>query len=197
MTTEAPVTDTATATPPQPLRLNLGCGNKRKPGFLGVDRYPCEAADMLADLSQRLPFATSSVAEVWSDNVIEHIPDLTAFMAEVHRVCMDGARVTLITPHFTSASSWRDPTHVHHLSYFSMHHFAKAGVAHYTGGGYEVERVKLSFGGGLGLIGRLICAISPRAYEDKWCFLFRASTLTYHLVVRKPAMAGVGGTGAA
>ena len=167
------------------IRLNLGCGNKRREGFLGVDRFPCEAADVIGDLAGRLPFADTSVDEVWADNVIEHIADLGALMAEVHRICRDGALVTFITPHFTSASSWRDPTHVHHLSYFSMHHFEKKGVAHYTGGGFKVERVKLSFRGGLGLIGRLICALSPRAYEEKWCFLFRASTITYFLRVAK------------
>ena len=167
------------------IRLNLGCGNKRRDGFVGVDRFPCAAADVIADLSKPLPFPDNSVAEVWADNVIEHVFDLGALMAEVHRVCRHDALVTLITPHFTSASSWRDPTHVHHLSYFSMHHFEKSGVAHYTGGGFEVTRVKLSFGGGLGLLGRLICAISPRAYEEKWCFLFRASTLTYFLRVKK------------
>lgn len=169
----------------QPLRLNLGCGNKRREGFVGVDRFPCDAADIVADISQKLPFPDGSVAEIWADNVIEHIMDLPALMGEIHRVCKDGAQVTLITPHFTSASSWRDPTHVHHLSYFSMHHFEKSGVAHYTGGGFKVEHVKLSFGGGLGLIGRLICHLSPRLYEDKWCFIFRASTLTYRLRIKK------------
>ena len=173
--------------PDSPIRLNMGCGNKRRKGFIGVDRFPCEAVDVIADLTGRLPFADASVDEVWADNVIEHIPDLGALMTEINRVCRDNAAVTLITPHFTSLSSWRDPTHVHHLSYFSMHHFEKSGVAHYTGGGFLVTRVKLSFGGGLGLIGRLICAISPRTYEEKWCFLFRASTLTYFLRVKKSA----------
>lgn len=163
------------------IQINLGCGNKRMVGYIGVDRYPCAAADVIADLSKRLPFKDDSVSSVWADNLIEHIADLSHLMAEIHRVCRHDAIITLMTPHFTSASSWRDPTHVHHLSYFSMHHFAKDATAHYTGGGFTVTRVKLSFGGGLGLLGRLICAISPRAYEEKWCFIFRASTLTYFL----------------
>jgi hypothetical protein len=32
------------------MKLNLGCGNKKKPGFLGVDAFPCEAAEILCDL---------------------------------------------------------------------------------------------------------------------------------------------------
>ncbi len=173
------------------LRLNLGCGNKAKPGFIGVDRFHCSAAQVVATLTGRLPFADSSVDAIWADNVIEHIPDLPALMAELHRVCRDGARITLITPHFTSLSSWRDPTHVHHLSYFSLDHFLKPAVAHYMGGGFAMAEKRLSFGGGIGLLGRLVFAISPAWYEEKWCFVLRASTLRFDLtVVKTPEKSG-------
>ena len=108
-------------------------------------------------------------------------------MKEIHRVCCDGAIVTVITPHFASASSWRDPTHLHHLSYFSMDHFERLGVAHYTGGGFRVVRRKLSFGGIFGTIARLIFMVSAVEYEKNWCFIFRPSTLTFVLKVVKGA----------
>lgn len=117
------------------MKLNLGCGNNRKQDFVGVDFAPCDAADILADLTGTLPFTESSIDEIWLDNVIEHIQDIPKLMRELHRICRDGAIITLITPHFASADSWRDPTHVHHLSFFSMDHFQRQGVAHYTGGG--------------------------------------------------------------
>lgn len=170
------------------IRLNLGCGNKRIDGFLGVDRYPCAGADIVADVAALLPFADSSVDSVWADNVIEHISDIPALMSEVHRVCRHGADVTLITPHYTSISSWNDPTHVHHLSYFSMDHFSREAVAHYTGGGFEVVARKLSFPGGVfGLIGRVAFSLSPKWWESRLSFLFRASTLRFVLRVVKPA----------
>ena len=168
------------------MRLNLGCGNKRRDGFVGVDLYPCEAAEVRADITGALPFKDDSIQAVHLDNVIEHIPDISKIMAEIARICTNGAEVTMITPHFTSLASWRDPTHVHHLSYFSFDHFAKADVAHYTGGGFEIAERKLSFGGGLmGLMGRFLCWMSPKAYERKWCFIFRASTLRFTLRVAK------------
>ncbi|MBV9469623.1 MAG: methyltransferase domain-containing protein [Abitibacteriaceae bacterium] len=168
------------------MKLNLGCGNKRMPGFIGVDLYPCEAADILCDITGRLPFRDSSIDEIYLDNVIEHIRDIPALMKEVVRVSKNGAQMTIITPHLTSLSSWRDPTHVHHLSYFSFDHFEKASVTHYVGGGLKVVGRKLSFGGGvLGLTGRLIFTLSPKKYEEKYCFIFRASTLTFYLKVTK------------
>lgn len=172
---------------PGELRLNLGCGGKRLDGFVGVDRYPTPAVDVLADLGATLPFADGSVAEVMLDNVIEHMPDIPALMREMHRICRHDARIVIRTPHFTSLSSWRDPTHLHHLSYFSMDHFERPGVAHYTsaGRGFEVIARRLSFGGLMGQIGRLIFSLSPLAYEKHWCFVFRASTLSFTVRVIK------------
>jgi len=168
------------------MKLNLGCGNKRKEGFIGVDKFQCDAVDQLADLNKPLPFDESSIEEIWMDNVIEHVQDIPAIMAEVYRICENDAKVTILTPHFSSLSSWVDPTHLHHLSYFSMDHFERQKVSHYTGGGFKVTSRKLSFGGGLmGLMGRLFFKINAKNYESKWCFIFRASTLRFELTVSK------------
>jgi len=168
------------------MKLNLGCGNKRKEGFLGVDKFPCDAVDKIADLTIDLPFDDDSVSEIWMDNIIEHIPDIPSLMQEIHRISKNDALVTIITPHYTSLASWRDPTHIHHLCYFSMDHFEKEEVKHYTGGGFTITHRKLSFAGGvMGLLGRLIFSLSPKAYEKKWSFIFRASTLKFILKINK------------
>jgi SAM-dependent methyltransferase len=170
------------------MKLNLGCGNKIIDGFLGVDRYRCDAAGVLCDITKSIPFADSSIEEIYLDNVIEHIPDIPSLMCEIFRIAEPGAKVTIITPHFTSLASWNDPTHLHHLTFFSFDHFTKKSVAHYIGGGFEIIRRRLSFGGGiLGLLGRLIFSISPDIYERKFCFIFRASTLMCELqVIKQP-----------
>lgn len=168
----------------RPVCLNLGCGNKAVAGYLGVDRYPCAAANVLCDLSRPLPFRDNSVDGFLLDNVIEHVYDIPALMMEIARTGKQGAKVIVITPHFTSLSSWKDPTHVHHLSYFSFDHFGKDSVSHYVGRGLRVVSRRLSFGGGiLGLIGRMLFALSPEHYEKKYCFIFRASTLHFELEV--------------
>lgn len=177
----------------QAIRLNLGCGNKRKDGFVGIDRFPCAAVDLVADITSPLPFEGSSVDAVWADNLIEHVSDIPALMQEIHRVCRHGAEVTIITPHYTSIASWNDPTHVHHLSYFSMDHFSREAVVHYTGGGFEVAARRLSFPGGLlGLLGRLAFRVSPKWWESRLSFVFRASTLRFRLKVVKTSPAASG-----
>lgn len=163
------------------MKLNLGCGNKSVPGFTGVDKYHCEAVEIIADIEKRLPFDDETIEEVIMDNVIEHIFDIPKLISEISRICLKGATVTIFTPHFASHASWRDPTHIHHLSYFSMDHLEKSSVSHYMSNGFKVIDRKLSFGGVMGNIGRLIFKISPRYYESNWCFIFRPSTLMFKL----------------
>jgi hypothetical protein len=168
------------------VKLNLGCGNQVVPDFVGVDRFPCSGARVLCDLSAHLPFRTGSVDELRLDNVLEHVVDPVLLMSEVARIGREGARVSVRTPHFSAQASWRDPTHIHHLSYFSMDHFEKPSTRHYAGAGLRVTSRRLSFGGGpLGLIGRLLFALSPGAWEKQFSFVFRASTLSFELAVCK------------
>jgi SAM-dependent methyltransferase len=168
------------------MKLNLGCGNKKLEGYLGVDRHPCEAAGVLCDLTRRLPFADGSVEGVHMDNFIEHVLDIPALLGEVVRICRPGARVVMTTPHYSSAASWRNPTHVHHLSWYSFDYVSQEKHKHYLGEGLRLVDRKLSFGGGvLGNLGRLLFKISPAAWEAKYCFLLRASTLTFEMEVEK------------
>ena len=178
------------ATLTNPTRINLGCGNKRLEGFIGADRFRCSGADLLCDITRSLPFHDDSVDEYLLDNLIEHVLDIPALMAEIVRTARNGASVAIITPHFSSLSSWKDPTHIHHLSYFSFDHFEKLSTRHYVGGGVKVVQRHLSFGGSLlSLIGRAIFSLSPETYEKRYCFIFRASTLRFDLEVLKPLLA--------
>ncbi len=149
------------------MKLNIGCGNKKIDGYIGVDKFQCDAADYICDIeNDRLPFEDSSVNGIILDNVIEHFYDISKVINELVRVSEKGTVIKIITPHFSSLSSWIDPTHIHHLSYFSFDHFEKDSVAHYVGKGIKVKDKKLSFGGGVfGLLARVIFKINPHKYE--------------------------------
>lgn len=167
------------------MKLNIGCGNKKIEGYVGVDKFQCDAADYICDIeNEELPFNDNTVTGVILDNVIEHFRDIPSVINELIRVSAKGAIIKIITPHFSSLSSWIDPTHLHHLSYYSFDHFEKDNVSHYVGKGVKIKNKKLSFGGGLlGLIARLLFNINPKKYEQKYCFIFRASTLTIDIEV--------------
>ena len=148
-------------------KLNIGCGNKRVEGYIGVDKFQCLGADYIVDIeNEKLPFDDNSVDAIILDNVIEHFNDIPKVISELIRVSKCGSFIEIITPHFSSLSSWVDPTHVHHLSFFSFDHFEHDSVSHYIGKGIKVKSRNLSFGGGLlGIFGRLLFKLNPRKYE--------------------------------
>lgn len=55
------------------LKLNLGSGDSKLPGFLSVDLYD-KKADVTADICEPLPFEDGSVEEIVCNQVIEHLP---------------------------------------------------------------------------------------------------------------------------
>ncbi len=161
-------------------KLNLGCGNKQIEGFIGVDRFFCKGVDIIADI-ENLPFKESIIDEVLLDNVIEHILDISKAMQEIYRITKNNSLVKIRTPHFTSLSSWRDPTHVHHFSYFSIDYFIKESTSHYMGVKFKLVHRELNFGGIWSLIGKMIFLLSPKIFEKYFCFIFRAGTLTFKI----------------
>jgi len=106
--------------------LDVGCGKNKYAGALGVDRNPATDADVLCDLSRPpYPFCDASFDEIRAVHVVEHLEDVIRFMEEMHRLLRAGGRLYLVTPHYTDAGSFRDPSHRWHLNSFSFYYFTQ------------------------------------------------------------------------
>ncbi|MBI4060218.1 MAG: class I SAM-dependent methyltransferase, partial [Elusimicrobia bacterium] len=65
--------------------LDLGCGNRKRPGAIGVDNNPAVKPDVLHSLEKLpYPFEASSADEIYMDNSLEHLDDVVAVMEELH-----------------------------------------------------------------------------------------------------------------
>lgn len=89
------------------LKIDLGCGQYKKQGTLGLDIYPYPGVDYVLDIEhQSLPFKDHSVAYVHSSHFLEHTGDPARVFAEISRVCQDGAHLELWTPYAWSNSGF-------------------------------------------------------------------------------------------
>mgnify|MGYP001591680092 FL=1 len=109
------------------MKLDLACGQNKKPGFTGVDIISAPGVDIVWDLEKYPwePFKDSSVKEIYVSHYAEHTKDLMKFMDEVWRICEHGAKVTILGPYYTSIRAWQDPTHTRVLSEATWAYFQK------------------------------------------------------------------------
>jgi SAM-dependent methyltransferase len=120
--------------------LDVGCGMRKIPGAIGIDRNPATKADVLCDLDRfPYPFRDSSFDRLEAIHVIEHVSDVIRTMEEFHRLVKPRGRIRLETPHYTDFSSFCDPTHRSHLNSFSFRYF---GEDHGGFGYYSTARLK-------------------------------------------------------
>lgn len=95
------------------IRIDLGCGRYKKEGFIGVDKFSIVKPDIVCDVEkEQLPFAESSVSEIYSSHVFEHINDIQSVMNECHRVLAPSGLLKIRVPYWSSEGAFRDPTHV-------------------------------------------------------------------------------------
>jgi hypothetical protein len=99
------------------MKLNLGCGHHRKPGWRNVDRYPACGPDELVDLERfPWPWPDGAAHEVLFNHSLEHMGQsadvFIGIMRELWRVCAPGALVQINVPDPRHDNFLGDPTHV-------------------------------------------------------------------------------------
>jgi SAM-dependent methyltransferase len=167
--------------------LDVGCGSKKHPGAVGIDVSPHTDADVVHDLdSVPWPVDDASFDQILMQDVIEHLDDLYAVAAELHRVGRPGARVHIRTPHFSSVLAYSDPTHRRFLSAAAVRALAEPGFAHYGGGRFRVVALTLDLWLPFRALG--VGALAnryPDSYEKYLAFRFPAMNIRAELEVVK------------
>jgi ubiquinone/menaquinone biosynthesis C-methylase UbiE len=110
------------------LKLNIGCGREILDGWVNADRYPVDPRVVEADL-MHLQFPDDSFDEIIAKHVIEHVEDAVTAFNELWRVAKHGAKITIVTPRWTSRQSWTDPTHRWHFDVDTIDFFTEQGFS--------------------------------------------------------------------
>jgi SAM-dependent methyltransferase len=90
---------TGTTTNPVSVRLNIGCGPVKMPGYINCDHQECWKPDILMDAVKSWPFDDHVADRVVMHHVIEHLPDSMFPIREAYRVLKVGGTLSIRVPH--------------------------------------------------------------------------------------------------
>ncbi len=134
------------------INIELGCGQNKMPGYVGVDIVDLDGVDYVANFEEGLPFIPdTSVDRFYSRHVMEHISDFPNIQSEIYRSLKPGGEQEIIVPHFSSKYYYSDPTHkvafgLYTMSYMSSNSYYKRKVPNfYFDFQYELIHVHLGF----------------------------------------------------
>jgi predicted SAM-dependent methyltransferase len=88
--------------PTEPIKLHLGCGKRKLPGWVGVDSRNDVGADVVADVRYLDHWASGEVAAIYACHVLEHIPrpHVLPTLRDWHRVLKPGGVLLVSVPDF-------------------------------------------------------------------------------------------------
>ena len=146
--------------------LELGCGKRKafEPS-IGVDWHDFEGVDIQADLEET-PWKWAweeSCRLVVAHQTLEHLRNLVSVMAEIWRICAEGANVEIVVPYAAGKPALQDPTHVRFFTEETFRYWEPGYVEPW--GDYGIEN---HFA---------ICALDWLVDGNLWVLLYPLKTL--------------------
>jgi len=95
------------------MKINLGAGSKRYPGYLNIDIDSQSNPDYQLNIETEIfPFEDNSVDSVLAHHILEHLGDgFFHAVKELYRVCKHGTIIDVHVPHPRHDTFLIDPTH--------------------------------------------------------------------------------------
>ena len=107
-----------------PVIIDIGCGEKKKTGRIGIDQVNLPNIDIVTDIESGLPFLPdSSVDEIHCRSVLEHIKNFEHLLKEMMRVLKKQGRIYIFVPHFSNPYYYSDPTHVRPFGLYTFYYY--------------------------------------------------------------------------
>ena len=104
-----------------PMKLNFGCGNDIKDGWINQDMAQLPGVDVVHDLRVfPWPFKDNQFEIIYLKDVLEHLPDTIKTMEELYRIAKSDAEINLTVPYWNSVTAFGDPTHIRSFNEFSF-----------------------------------------------------------------------------
>ena len=167
--------------------LDIGCGNNKLEGAIGIDKRKIEGVDIVHDLDKiPWPLQDNSFEKIQCHHVLEHVRDIVSVIHEIFRVAKNNATVSVLVPHFSCLNAYKDPTHCRYMSQGSFDTFFQNGSLVNEDSFFLHKKSRITFGSSLlDLPAKVLYFFTPRLYERRLAFIFPARNIEFNLLVKK------------
>ena len=152
--------------------LDIGCGNNKIKGAVGLDISKDTQADIVWDLNRYpYPIETDGIDKIYAKHVIEHVDDPIKFLNEIHRITKPGGSCFIETPHFSCYVAYSEPQHKRYFSYFMIDEILKKVP-------FKIAKREVTFYKSFRFWGiKYLANKYPRSYERFWTYIFPAENV--------------------
>ncbi len=158
-------------------KLNLGCGDDIKKGYINVDFEKFKGVDKIFDLNKiPYPFKEKRFEEILINNILEHLNNPYQVMKEIYRISKKNCKIYITVPHFTSDNVWGD---IQHKRGFNFDTFRNKNISNM----FKIKKQKIVFYKYYFLI-QIFANKFPKVYERVFGYIFPASHLNIILMKR-------------
>ncbi len=110
------------------IMLDVGCGENKQPGFVGMDARALPGVDIVHNWNvYPWPLPDGCVLTAVASHVVEHVNPADGgflrWMDELWRVMRVGGEVAIATPHGLSQGFRQDPTHINAMDEATFTYF--------------------------------------------------------------------------
>lgn len=174
-------------------KLNIGCGNDIKKGFINLDFVKQPGVDIVCDINKfPWPFKDNEFDEIYASHVLEHVDDFEKTLLEIRRIAKNNAILKVRVPHFSCGVTYRDPTHKTFFSYFSFDYYERNNKNYQKPKKLrflKIKKRKLNFTRFafpfLNSFMNPLININPTLYERFFCWILPCSEVIYELEIIK------------
>jgi len=126
-------------------KLNLGCGEHKKEGYVNIDWQALTKPDVVHDLNAfPYPFDDNTFDLVEAFHVLEHLDKPFVIMKELHRILKPGGTLHIKVPHFSRGFTHAEHAHGFDVT-FPLYFNKNFTTSGYFGVPFELKSMRLQW----------------------------------------------------